>query len=648
LVRILSKTNKFHSNPNQKTMKTITIVFSIALALSSFLATAQAPLKEWDARFGGSDGDFFFSLQQTTDGGYILGGYSLSGISGDKTQASHGVVDYWIVKTDGNGIKQWDARLGGSSVDGFFSLQQTADGGYILGGYSNSGMSGDKTEESQGDYDYWIIKTDGSGVKEWDAGFGGTKNDVFYSLQQTTDGGYILGGYSLSGISGDKTQANQGANDYWIVKTDGSGVKQWDSRFGGNRNDDLHCIQQTADGGYILGGESYSGISGDKTQANQGLSDYWIVKTDGNGVKQWDAQFGGNDHDRLYSLQQTTDGGYILGGESYSQISGDKTQESQGLSDYWIVKTDGNGVKQWDARFGGSNEDVCFSLQQTADGGYILGGRSWSGISGDKSQESWGGIDYWIVKTDGNGAKQWDARFGGFNDEYFSSLQQTNDGGYILGGSSYSRITGDKSQASQGALDYWIIKTDAGGVPDCNIPSTLSATSITATTATLQWNTVSDAIQYQVLYKATDNPVWTLINTTDNDFTITDLTPNTTYAWKVKSVCSLTPLIISEASERVKFTTPSLRLDGAIMEDSAIILYPNPVQYELTIKLTSPASEVTIVVFDLRGKRVDLPIAFQNAQAQLNTATLPDGIYTLQITNNIKGISDVGKFVKQR
>ena len=116
-------------------------------------------VKQWDARFGGSDDDVLSSLQQTADGGYILGGWSLSGISGDKTQASQGNYDYWIVKTDAGGVKQLDARLGGSSGDYFSSLQQTADGGYILGGSSSSGISGDKTQASQGYYDYWIVKT---------------------------------------------------------------------------------------------------------------------------------------------------------------------------------------------------------------------------------------------------------------------------------------------------------------------------------------------------------------------------------------------------------------------------------------------------------------------------------------------------------
>ncbi len=188
-------------------MKNLNTLIILAFAFSFSIATAQtAPGKQWDVRFGGSGEDLLYSLQQTADGGYILGGYSTSGISGDKTQASQGLSDYWIVKTDAGGVIEWDAGFGGSEDDYLLSLQQTADGGYILGGYSGSGISGDKTQASQGSWDYWIVKTDAGGVKQWDARFGGSDSEALLSLQQTADGGYILGGSSLSGISGDKTQ----------------------------------------------------------------------------------------------------------------------------------------------------------------------------------------------------------------------------------------------------------------------------------------------------------------------------------------------------------------------------------------------------------------------------------------------------------
>src|SRR5262245_58694259 len=202
-----------NTNPIKQTVKSrfltwkhTTLLFAMLIALATTLATAQtAPLKEWDARFGGSGDDYMQRIQPTTDGGYILAGFSSSGISGDKTQGNQGGWDYWIVKTDVSGVKQWDARFGGSKDDVLYSFQQTADGGYILGGQSLSGISGDKTQASQGSTDYWIVKTDANGVKQWDARFGGSGNDYFQTIIQTSDSGYIFGGECFSGISGDKT-----------------------------------------------------------------------------------------------------------------------------------------------------------------------------------------------------------------------------------------------------------------------------------------------------------------------------------------------------------------------------------------------------------------------------------------------------------
>src|SRR5438105_10549137 len=173
-------------------------IFLALLFISNF-SFAQNPLvKQWDYRYGGTDKEQLTCFQQTSDGGYILGGYSSSGIGGDKTQGRWGEDDFWIVKIDSIVIKQWDKRFGGTDYDYLRSLQQTTDGGYILGGFSKSGISGDKTEPSWGFYDYWIVKIDSLGVKQWDKRFGGTAVDYLYSLQQTTDGGYILGGYSES------------------------------------------------------------------------------------------------------------------------------------------------------------------------------------------------------------------------------------------------------------------------------------------------------------------------------------------------------------------------------------------------------------------------------------------------------------------
>ena len=153
----------------------------------------------------------------TKDGGLIIGGYSGSGMSNQKTENSRGAADYWIVKLDSSSIIRWDKTIGGNSSDLLFVIQQTTDSGYILGGYSSSGKSGEKTESSRGDDDYWIVKLNAQGAIEWDKTIGGNTYDILQSVQQTTDGGYIVGGQSLSNKSGEKTENGRGSYDYWIV-----------------------------------------------------------------------------------------------------------------------------------------------------------------------------------------------------------------------------------------------------------------------------------------------------------------------------------------------------------------------------------------------------------------------------------------------
>ncbi|QNF33636.1 T9SS type A sorting domain-containing protein [Adhaeribacter swui] len=441
--------------------------FFVSLLLQGVLPVAIfAQTKLWDKTIGSDSYDDLYSLQQTLDGGFILGGYSASGKSGNKSESSKGYHDYWVVKLNANGNQQWDKTIGGNFSDDLAMLRQTQDGGYILGGTSFSGKSGDKTQSNQGHNDYWVVKLKADGSKDWDKSFGGNAENYLTAIQQTRDGGFILGGYSSSGKSGDKSQESKGSFDFWVVKIKADGTKEWDKSFGGNNSDLLYALQQTNDGGYILGGTSASGKTGDKTQSNKGdcgnfeciTTDYWVVKLNQDGSKAWDKTYGGNAADRLRTLQQTQDGGFILGGHSRSEKSGDKTSAGEGENDYWIIKLNNNGNKVWDKTFGGQNNDYLYSLQQTTSGGYLLGGSSKSEKGGDKSQASIGTSDFWVVKLRADGSKEWDKTMGGNGESYLSALIQANDGGYILGGVSSSGKSQDKTEDSKGGFDFWVVK----------------------------------------------------------------------------------------------------------------------------------------------------------------------------------------------
>ncbi|MGV3502371.1 MAG: IPT/TIG domain-containing protein [Adhaeribacter sp.] len=439
-------------------------VFSIPVAVSQ--------TNTWDQVYGGDDNDALTCLQPTRDGGYLLGGTSFSGISGNKTTGNRGQCDpsfcssdYWLVKIDSAGTKVWDKTIGGNQTDILTSLQATADGGFILGGYSNSGAGADKSQDSRGSYDYWVVKIDSAGNKLWDKTFGGEEAEGFTALHQTTDGGYVLGGYSSSSKSEDKTENSRGDYDYWVLKLDAAGNKLWDKVYGGSGEDKLAALIPTSDGGFLLGGFADSDSSADKSEDGRGSFDYWLVKTDAQGNKTWDKTIGGDKTDILTALLQSPDGNYLAGGYSPSGITGEKSEDSKGMTDFWVLKLDPQGRILWNKSLGGTGAEVLTSLQASTDGGYLLGGYSDSNISGNKSQAGQGLADMWVLKLDATGYLAWDRTFGGSATDGLAALHQAADGSFLLGGWSDSAMGGDKSQAPQGRNDFWVLKLSAALPP---------------------------------------------------------------------------------------------------------------------------------------------------------------------------------------
>ena len=226
---------------------------------------------QWQKSLGGSNNDFVNSIQATLDGGYVVAGYSNS-TNGDVT-GNHGGYDYWIVKLNANGTIQWQKSLGGSNYDGAWAIQIASDGGYVVAGVTQSN-DGDVSGNHGSSPDYWVVKLDATGSILWQKALGGSEADTAYCIQTTSDGGYVVGGVSQSN-NGD-VNGNHGFSDFWTVKLNATGTLQWQKSLGGSGSEYAYAIQTTLDGGYVVAGFTDSG-DGDLT-GNHGSYDYWVVK----------------------------------------------------------------------------------------------------------------------------------------------------------------------------------------------------------------------------------------------------------------------------------------------------------------------------------------------------------------------------------
>ncbi len=445
-------------------MKQVLITTSLFFAMH-FSFAQTIPTIEWQKSLGGSAGEYAYSIGQTSDGGYIVAGDAISN-DGDVVNNHGGGGDYWIVKLiglgTGTGTIDWQIALGGTGGDHASSIQQTTDGGYIVAGRSAS-IDGDVTG-NHGYDDYWIVKLTANGAIDWQKSFGGTGDDQASFIQQTNDGGYIVSGNSKSN-NGDVT-GNHGLKDYWIVKLSVIGTIEWEKSLGGTGNDEATSVKQTADSGYIISGFSRSN-DGDVTghHGTVNFSDSWVVKLSNNGALEWQKSLGGTSGDQSDAVQQTTDGGYIVAGGS-SSVDGDVTG-NHGNTDFWIVKLNDTGTVVWQKSAGGTQAEYAYSIQQMTDGNYIVAGYTYS-YDGDVTFNH-GDHDNWVVNLSDTGAIQWQLSMGGGIAEYARSIQQTNNGGYIVTGISTSN-DGDVT-GNHGAGDFWAVK-----LLDCGLLSITNPT----------------------------------------------------------------------------------------------------------------------------------------------------------------------------
>jgi hypothetical protein len=402
------------------------------LCIISLHGLAQDVL--WEKSYGGKHAEYLMDAVPTADYGFILAGSSLSSKSGNKTSPNEGDLDYWVWKMDEKGDMEWQKSFGGSGTDFLQSVRLTVDGGFILAGNSDSPKGKQKTADSKGGNDFWVIKLDAGGGEQWQQTIGGSGDDKLQCVSQTKDAGYILGGSSSSEKSGDKAEKGFGNMDYWIVKLDKEGKIQWQKTFGGKYFDELRSVEQTRDNGYILGGYSNSPQSGNKRDDNIGVGDYWVLKLDRKGETEWEKVIGGDRDDQLYTIHQAYDGGFILGGNSNSQASGAKTKGNGKGTDFWVVRLDADGAMKWQETYDFGTSDILTSIVENRDHTLLIGGFAKSEPNTRKDDK--GINDFIALKISEKGTMLWSKVVGSDGDDALRKLIETRDGGYILAGTS--------------------------------------------------------------------------------------------------------------------------------------------------------------------------------------------------------------------
>lgn len=450
------------------------LVFLLLLYFFTFQSYSQAPAIDWKVCLGGTgmegasaeyntaNSSYGLQILQTTDGGYIAAGNASSNngyVSGIHSQS----MDMWVIKTNSQGNFQWQKCLGGQAAETAATIAQTTDGGYIVAGVAS--VDGGDVSGSHSGGDMWIVKLDGVGNLVWQKCVGGNGTEKAYSIKQTTDGGYIVAGiadFNEGMVTGH--HAPSFTTDMWVVKLDSVGDLVWQKCLGGSGDDVAYSISQTTDGGYIVAGRTQSkngDVLDNHTYYDVGSAayvasvDYWVVKLNSTGTIEWKKCLGGTGEDVAYSVQQTSDGGYVVAGRTVS-TNGDVTNVI-GNRDAWIVKLNNTGNIEWQKSFGGTNNDIAYFIQHTTDGGFVIAGTSLSN-NGDLTLNQ-GQSDYWVFKLNNLGILQWQKSLGGSSVDIAYSLALTNDGGFVVAGTTISQngdVVGLHYNVS--ATDFWVVK----------------------------------------------------------------------------------------------------------------------------------------------------------------------------------------------
>jgi hypothetical protein len=402
---------------------------------------------------GGAKNESAQAVTKTNDGGYAILGHTQS-MDGDVTTKLNESYDYWLLKFNASDELEWQKTYGGSEDDRGADLIQTSDGGYAVIGKSKS-SDGDVSENS-GYEDFWITKLDASGSISWEYAYGFAGSDTPYSIIQTNDNGYLLTGVldvSASNGQGDRrsnTARRHAGGDYWVIKLNANGLKQWSNYYGGTFTDTAYDAIQTEDNGYMIVGASDS--TDVDISNNHGGYDFWVINISNTGELIWEKSFGGNETDEARAISKTSDGNYLVVGDTRSDEF--DVSKNNGAADLWMIKITPEGTLLWEKTLGGTNFDVGRSVLKTQDDGFLISGSSRSNDGNLTSNR--GQNDAWVLKIDSSGDIDWQQTIGGSEIDFFYDAVELNNQTIVAVGESSS--SDENILGNKGFTDLLILK----------------------------------------------------------------------------------------------------------------------------------------------------------------------------------------------
>lgn len=354
-----------------------------------------------------------------------------------------------------NGKKVWSKSIGGSNFEEIHGVIATKDGGFVVVGDTKS-SDGDITDKKYALEDIWLSKYNAEGNLLWSKTYGGSQDDLGYSVIENTDGTLVIAGYSKS--SDGEVPSNLGMHDFFIFKTDSEGNLIWVKSHGFLSHDHAHKIINTLDGGYfVVGYVDYAGIGKSNKGVLHGVGEFYGIKLDANGNKLWDKYFGGTQNDRVFDVVQANDGGYVMVG--YSESSDFDVNDNHGSYDYWVVKINTNGDLVWKKSYGGSELDQAYGIAKNLNNTYLITGTS-NSMDGDISSNK-GANDVWIINIDDNGALLWEKSFGGSGFDTSNSIRMISNGNFLISG--HTRSMDGQITENKGENDFWAFTISPNG-----------------------------------------------------------------------------------------------------------------------------------------------------------------------------------------